>query len=123
MSRAGLLFLLALPVLACGGDQGPREPAPATAAVTVGNDYFRSDRNGTENRAIDTVRVGGTVTWTWIEVNGFHSVEPNGTPGFTPSDVLSGQGSQFQVTFTAKGTYEYVCGVHGSPMLGRIVVE
>jgi plastocyanin len=122
MPRTGLLLLLALPVLACG-DQGPREPAPATAAVTVGNDYFRSDRNGTENRAIDTVRVGGTVTWTWIEVNGFHSVEPAVTPDFTPSDVLSGQGSQYQVTFTAKGTYEYRCGVHGAADARPHVVE
>ncbi len=122
MSRVAFCMLSALAILACG-DQGPGEPAPATAAVTVGNDYFRSDRNGSENRAIDTVRVGGTVTWTWVEVNGFHSVEPSGTPGFPKSDVLSGQGSQYQVTFTAKGTYEYKCGVHGAPMLGRIVVE
>jgi len=122
MSRAVFFMLSALAILACG-DQGPRVSAPATASVTVGNDYFRSDRNGSENRAIDTVRVGGTVTWTWIEVNGFHSVEPNGIPGFQKSEVLSGQGSQYQVTFTAKGTYEYTCGVHGAPMLGRIVVE
>jgi plastocyanin len=122
MIRIRPYFLLPLGLLACG-DDGPREPAPATAAVTVGNDYFRSDRNGTENQAVDTVRAGGTVTWTWVELDGYHSVEPVGTADFTPSDVISGQGSRYQVTFPAAGTYEYECGVHGAPMRGRIVVE
>jgi hypothetical protein len=29
--------------------------------VTVGNDFFRSDRNGTANPAVDTVVVGGAM--------------------------------------------------------------
>lgn len=107
---------------ACG-DAGPRELAPATAAVSVGNNFFRSDRNGTENTAVDTVRVGGTVTWTWIQGNGLHSVESLGNPSFTSSDEQSAQGSHHEVTFTEHGIYEYICSIHGEAMSGRVVVE
>ena len=41
-------------------------PSPAAIAITVGNDFFRSDRNQTTGPAVDTVAVGGTVTWTWV---------------------------------------------------------
>src|SRR5215210_3355221 len=40
-------------------------PIPTTASVTVRNDNFFSVRNSTVNPAVDTVAVGGTVTWTW----------------------------------------------------------
>ena len=43
-----------------GGTGGP---APSTAAVTVGNIFFKSGQDGTTNPAQTTVAVGGTVTF------------------------------------------------------------
>ena len=48
-----------------GGTGGGTTQAPATASVTLGDIFFRSDNNGTSNPAVDTVAVNGTVTWTW----------------------------------------------------------
>lgn len=107
-----------------GGVDTTAGPAPTTAAVTVGNDFFKSVRNGSANRAVDTVAVGGTVTWTWGNTGAVpHSVQSLGSPSFTSSAVETGSGSTYQVAFTAPGTYQYDCAVHGSTMTGTIVVR
>ena len=107
-----------------GGMDTTAGPAPATAAVTVGNDFFKSVRNGSANRAADTVAVGGTVTWTWGATGGVsHSVRSAGSPTFTSSAIKTGSGSTHQVAFTAPGTYRYDCAVHGSAMSGTVVVR
>jgi len=70
------------------------------------------------------VAVGGTVTWTWTNAGNVpHSVESEGSPGFTSSAVLAGDGSTHQVTFSTPGTYQYDCAVHGAAMTGTIVVR
>jgi plastocyanin len=99
-------------------------PAPTTAAVSVGDIFFRSGHNATSNPAVDTVAVNGTVTWTWAPTATLpHSVESTGTPGFTSSATQTGPGKTYQFTFTAPGTYQYDCAVHGPAMTGRIVVR
>jgi plastocyanin len=118
-------ILLALGVLssACGCDGGnPSDPSPPTAEVAVGEIFFRSDRNGTQDPAVDTVAVNGVVSWTWVEGSGLHSIRPIGGT-FEGSDELLGQGSRHEATFAAPGTYEYDCAVHGADMTGRIVVR
>jgi plastocyanin len=106
-----------------GGDAGGGPP-PSTAAVSVGNDLFRSAHNGTTNAAVDTVAVGGTVTWTWAGTGSVpHSVQSLAAPSFTSSAVQTGDGSTYQVTFATAGTYQYDCAVHGTMMSGRIVVR
>src|SRR6266496_4583547 len=51
-------------------------PAPTTAAVTVGDIFFKSALNGSSNPAVDTVAVNGTVTWTWATTEALpHSVQ------------------------------------------------
>jgi len=97
---------------------------PTTAAVTVGNIFFKSVRNGSANAAVDTVAAGGTVTWTWVTTGSVpHSVQSLGSPSFTSSAIQTGSGTTYQVTFTAPGTYQYDCAVHGTMMTGRIVVR
>ena len=96
-------------------------PVPATAGVGVGNNFFRSNRNSTQNAAVDTVQVGGTVTWTWVPAAIVHSVDSDGSPSFTDSPLQTGPNYQF--TFTAAGTYEYTCAAHPGQMTGRIVVR
>ena len=98
-------------------------PIPTTAAVTVGNIFFKSNRNNTDP-AVDTVAVGGTVTWTWVQTGlESHSVRSLPPPGFTSSVTKVGNGQTYSFTFPTAGTYQYDCAVHGSQMTGRIVVR
>jgi len=106
---------------ATGG--GGTTPAPATAAVTVGDIFFKSALNSSSNPAVDTVAVNGTVTWTWATTEALpHSVQSIGSPSFTSSGIQTGAGKTYQFQFTAPGTYQYDCGVHGTMMTGTIVV-
>jgi plastocyanin len=121
--RFPALLALCLLIPACGDDTGgPSDPIPGTAGVAVGEIFFRSDRNGTQDPAVDTIAVNGTVSWAWVPGSGLHSIRPTGGT-FTGSAELMGQGSRHEVTFSTPGTYEYDCGVHGRDMSGRIVVR
>lgn len=93
--------------------------APLTATVQVGDLFFRSVRNLTENMAIDTIGAGGVVTWTWVGAN-THNVSSQGTPSFVSSPLQTS--GQYQVTFNNVGAYQYICDVHPG-MTGRIVVR
>lgn len=100
-------------------------PPPASIGVTVANDFFDSQRNTTLNPAVDTVAVGGTVTWTWGAGAVNHNVTSTGSPGFTSSATQSAPASH-QFIFSTAGTYSYYCTVHGNPasgMRGRVVVR
>jgi len=105
-----------------GGGMGGG-PAPQTATVSVGNNLFRSDRNGSVNSAVDTIAAGGTVTWKWVNTGQVpHNVESVGTPSFTSGAVKTGNGSTYELTFTAPGSYRYNCAIHGDLMTGVVVV-
>jgi plastocyanin len=115
-----------------GGSSTPTGPGTggngggAVGAVTVGNIFFQSAHNGTRNPAQDTVAVGQTVTWTWTNTGSTsHSVQalPVNSPSFTSSGILTGEGMTYSFTFTAPGTYNYQCAVHGALMSGTIVVQ
>lgn len=95
-----------------------------TAAVIVGNIFFKSAHNGSVNSAVDTVAAGGTVTWTWTGSGSVpHSIQSLGSPSFTSSAIQTGDGSTYQIKFPAAGTYHYDCAVHGTMMSGTIVVQ
>jgi adhesin/invasin len=99
-------------------------PIPTTAAVTIGNILFRSNQNATVNPAVDTVAVGGTVTWTWVNTTTTpHSVLSSGSPSFTSSSLMTGNGQSYNFTFGTAGTYQYTCAEHPGQMTGRIVVR
>jgi plastocyanin len=89
----------------------------------VGDIFFQSGHNGSRNPAVDTVAVNGTVTWTWGTTEALpHSIQSLGSPNFTSSGILTGSGKTYSFTFTAPGTYQYDCAVHGQMMTGHIVV-
>jgi plastocyanin len=88
--------------------------------ATFGNDFFRSNKNGSRDPAVDTVTVDSDFVWTGIA--GTHTVRSFDTPSFLDSGDLSGAGSTYTVTFDTPGTYRYDCEIHGSDMTGRIVV-
>lgn len=95
--------------------------APLTATVTVGAGIlFRSSRNTSSNPAVDTIAVGGSVTWEGQ--GGNHDVFSTGSPSFpnSPSPLNT---SDYTFTFNTIGTYTYQCSIHGSQMSGRVVVR
>jgi plastocyanin len=107
-----------------GGGTNGGTTAPTTANVIVGNIFFQSEHNGTRNPAVDTVATGGTVTWTWTGTGSIqHSVQSVGSPSFTSSAVLAGEGQTYSMVFSTAGTYQYDCAVHGTAMTGTIVVQ
>jgi plastocyanin len=107
-----------------GNGNGGGAGGGPVGTVTVGNIFFESGHNGTRNPAQDTVAVGQTVTWTWTNTGSEpHSVRSEGSPSFTSSAVMTGNGSTYSFTFTTPGTYQYDCAVHGAAMSGTIVVQ
>jgi len=119
-----LLPVLVTPALLAACFSEHTAPSTGGEGVTVGNIFFRSNHNGTANPAIDTVAAGTTLTWTWVNTGSIsHSVASDGSPSFPSSAVVTGDGQTYSFTFTAPGTYEYDCAVHGSAMTGTIVVR
>jgi plastocyanin len=131
ITRAWMLAGAAAVALGCssGDTTGPTTGgmnggggAPGT--VIVGNIFFKSGHNGTQNPAQDTVAAGQTVTWTWTSTGSeSHSVLSQGSPSFPSSAILTGNGMTYSATFDTPGTYHYECAVHGSAMSGNIVVQ
>jgi plastocyanin len=125
-SLTWLLMITAAAAAACSdSDTGPDDDGDGTVGtVTVGNIFFRSDHNSTQNPAVDTVAAGTTVTWTWSGTGTTpHSVRSEGSPSFTSSTELTGEGQTYSFTFATPGTYTYDCVVHGDDMTGRLVVQ
>ena len=122
---APVLFSLA----ACGGATSPDGGGGGgvvggpVGQVTVGDIFFRSARNGSQNPAVDTIAAGDSITWAW-NAAGSHSIQSTGTPDiFRNSVVMSEANDTYTVTFRNPGTYTYQCAVHGAAMTGRIVVR
>jgi plastocyanin len=122
-----LLIFTAAAAAACSSDTAPNDGNGGNGAagtVTVGNIFFKSGHNGTQNPAVDTVAAGTTVTWTWTSTGDQpHSVRSQGEPSFTSSEILTGSGMTYTFPFTTPGTYQYDCAVHGSAMTGTMVVQ
>jgi plastocyanin len=111
---------------ACGGGGNTttspntgNTPVP-TGGISVRNDLFTP--------AAKTVAVGTAVHWSW------NSCDNGGVYGGSTctshsvtfddgvSSALQDQGT-FTRTFTAAGTYNYHCQVHGAAMTGTITVQ
>jgi len=109
-----------------GGNGGGGSGGGGTSesvTVSVGTNFFRSNRNGSVNSAVDTVAVGSKVTWKWAGAGSVpHNVASVGMPSFTSGGIKTGDGSTYEVTFTSPGTYRYNCAIHGNLMTGVVVV-
>ena len=103
----------------------PLPPVDAgTVTVTVGNNFFRSDRNRSVNDAVDTVAAGGKVRWQWINTGSApHNVASIGTPTFASGPVQTGNNNVYELTFPSAGVYRYNCAIHGNLMTGVVVVK
>jgi hypothetical protein len=106
---------------------------PISATVEVRDNYFLSMRNGSGANpgffgsiAVDTIAVGGTVTWQWVGQS--HNVTD--APSIN-SGTHSAPFSFGPLTFDQAGDYFYRCTIHSSfswyfdlvGMRGRIVVR
>lgn len=124
-ATAGPISITATKVALAGSPQSftaTAQPIPTTAAVSVGPGIiFTSQRNLSQNAAVDTIAVGGKVTWTWAAGSIGHSVRSTGSPSFTSS--MTQTSGIFPFTFTVAGSYTYDCAVHGGAMSGVIVVR
>ncbi|MBU2938879.1 T9SS type A sorting domain-containing protein [Lacinutrix sp. C3R15] len=82
------------------------------------------ERNITGNADL-TIELGDTVRWTWTDTSP-HTVENvvgSAVETFN-SGILTGLGETFSYTFTAIGTNDYFCGIHGAAsMSGTITVD
>jgi plastocyanin len=97
---AGLLLFIAL----------ASTSAAATTAVNIQGFAFVPPS--------ETINVGDTVTWTNKDAAA-HSALVAGV-GQTP--VLA-QNQSGGLAFNAAGTFPYVCGIHGSAMMGTVIVR
>ena len=122
--RAGTWIVMTL--IAASGCKVVTSPDGVGPAgdVIVGNTFYRSAHNGSQNPAVDTVAMGATVEWKW-SADGSHLVQSTGlVPAiFRNSVVFATANSTYSVTFKNPGTYPFDCGFHGSAMTGVIVVQ
>ena len=88
--------------LAQTAPSSPAVPSPPAATATVGILNFKF------TPATLTVKVGTTVTWTNMDAIA-HTV--NFATGDVNSSTLN-QNDHFTHTFTAAGTYDYICSIH-----------
>jgi plastocyanin len=83
---------------------------------------------------VDTVALGGTVTWDFPVGSAQHNVISTGSPAFTslpssyPADstLFDGPLTYGPLTFGSGGTYRFYCTDHGTPntgMRGSVVVR
>ena len=102
--------------------------APSTTTVAVGDTWF-CDSSHAGGTCETTIAQGDTVVWDFSGAVLPHSTTECGvscaSPTMTPlwnSGVIS-DGSSFQFTFSAPGSFLYYCLVHPFSMRGRIVVQ
>ncbi|MDQ2727735.1 MAG: cupredoxin family copper-binding protein [Actinomycetota bacterium] len=118
LSAMAIVLVLCGFVTACGSATKTTTPAPGSAAsggnsVTIKNFTFQP-------QAL-TVKVGTTVTWTNQDSTP-HTVQFSNKSVPTSADLSAGGGqSTYSHTFTAPGTYPYICGIHND-MTGTIKV-
>src|SRR3989442_11651704 len=81
MRRIALVVAAALLSLtACGGVTSPQGGGGSPVGqVTVGNIFFRSTHNGSQNQAVDTIAAGANLTWT-RDAAGSHTIQSTGRP-------------------------------------------
>jgi plastocyanin len=89
------------------------QPALAVVEVAMHDNYF--------SPAALTIEPGTTVRWT-NRGGIIHDVKSTADSTTLDSPILS-TGESFEFTFTAPGTYNYLCSIHPRTMLGQIVVE
>ena len=116
MRSTHLITVAALALTAaCGSSTSPSGPGPSQVFM----------QGVAFNPATRTVSVGTTVTW--LNQDGVaHTVTYSSGPGTAFSSGTVAAAGIYTHTFTAAGTYQYYCTIHGTPTTGMhatIVVQ
>jgi plastocyanin len=98
--------------------------APAASAATVqavdGTAADNYDNHWTPRAT--TIKVGQSVTWSFTGTSALHNVASSGANwSFRSGDPGSGS-APASYTFTAPGTYRFICEVHANTMVGDVFV-
>ena len=125
-----LLTAIALAALSWGeaGSGARQAGAQETVSVAVG-DFFFCDPSLGPGTCQTVVSVGDTVTWEYRTGSEGHTVTdcgescdaPTGTPLWDSGGLSPGQ--SFSYTFSAPGTYLYLCRFHPDAMRAVVLVE
>ncbi len=127
-TRNVCIALAVISATACGGSGGSTAPTNQTTGNTPPPAGGISVTNNAFSPGSKTVAVGTDVKWAWNTCTGGdgysgqtcidHSVTfDDGT-----TSPVQDQGT-FNRTFSAAGTYNYHCSVHGALMTGTITVQ
>src|SRR5437879_5961713 len=118
------LMLAATLLAGCGGVTSPGGGGHPVGDVLVGNIFFRSAHNGTQNPAVDTIAAGDSITWAW-NAAGSHSIQSTGLVPeiFRNSVVMSGASDSYTITFRNPGTYTYQCSVPARLSASRFLAQ
>jgi plastocyanin len=129
---AAALAVTGSALASCGDDDDAAAPATAgttaaaSAPTTAGAAQAATVKVGDNTFSGPvTVAKGGKVTWDWTGSNNPHSVVGTSANAkdLLKSGTFSGGKGTYEVSFTAAGTYDYQCGVHGAAMTGKVIAE
>ena len=128
--RAALVVLAVVGLAACGGGGGGGG-SQVTSPPPTGNTPPPSNGITVSNNAYSpvakTVNAGTTVQWAWNTCTGDGYSGQTCTSHSVTFDDGSTSPTQdqgtYSRTFTAAGTYNYHCAIHGAAMAGSIVVQ
>jgi plastocyanin len=99
------------PTSAPDANPAPAAPAPTSTSVLIQNFAFVP--------AMVRVKVGDTIIWMQND-SAPHNIKSS--DGSFDSQAVLSRGQTFSHTFTKKGTFTYICGIHPS-MQGAVIVE
>ena len=112
MSHKHRILAVAAALACSGGDDGPSQPGDGATDFTV------SVVNNQFSPSSLSVPVSSTVTWQWNAGGVEHNVTFQDGPA--SGNLTSGS---FPRTFSAAGTYSYVCTLHAAQgMTGTVTV-
>jgi plastocyanin len=95
--------------------------APSASAQIQAVDDLSGANNRWEPRAV-TVQVGQSVTWRYDGTQLAHNVKSTSANWNIDSATSTQDGRPVTFTFTAEGTYSFVCKFHADTMTGEVTV-
>lgn len=111
MSARAIRFAVVLALALAGASTGTARAAGRTVDVTIENFVFTPT-----TLVLD---VGDTIRWTNRDSAPHSAVSVE--RGFVTATLAQGQSTV--TTFDRPGTFDYVCGIHGTSMRGTVVVH
>jgi plastocyanin len=109
---SGLAALIALAAAPAASAQGP---------VIQAVDDLAGPNNRWEPSAV-TVNVGGTVTWRYDGMLLAHNVKSTSANWDVDTPTSTQDGRPVTLSFSAEGTYDFVCKFHADTMKGTVTV-